>query len=196
MRRIAFMDFDGTITEKDSFLEFIKYAKGETAFYTGFLLNSPILVAFKLKLISNQRAKERILKHFFGKMNSGDFEKLCRKFSKEKLPSLIRPKAAKEIGKLKAAGVEIVIVSASAEDWVKYYCEEIGAKWIASKLQFVNDCFSGKLEGRNCYGAEKTRRIKELYNLSDYQEIYCYGDSRGDLPMLALGTAAFYKPFR
>jgi len=197
VRRIAFLDFDGTITFKDSFLEFIKYAKGNAAFYRGFILNSPMLIAYKLKIISNQKAKEGILKYFFGQMPYKEFEELCKNFSKEKLPSLIRPKAAAEIEKLKAEGVEIVIVSASAEDWVKYYCEEIGAKWIASRLEFNSDeCFSGKLSGNNCYGVEKTIRIKELYDLNSYQEIYCYGDSEGDKPMLSLGTAAFYKPFR
>ena len=43
---------------------------------------------------------------------------------------------------------------------------------------------------------EKVIRIQEEYNLSDYQEIYVYGDSPGDKPMLGLATKSFYKPFR
>ena len=191
------MDFDGTITTKDSLLKFIQYAKGKPAFYTGFLLYSPLLVAYKLKIISNQTAKEMILNHFFGNMPLSEFEEICKKFSDEVLPALIRPKAAREIEHLKANGADIVIVSASAENWLKYYCQKIGVKWIASKLQFNDkESFIGKLNGKNCYGEEKINRIKEMYDLSEYQEIYCYGDSEGDKPMLSLATAAFYKPFR
>ena len=46
---IAFFDFDGTITTHDTFLEFIRFCKGTSAYYMGFLLNAPYLVAMKMK---------------------------------------------------------------------------------------------------------------------------------------------------
>jgi phosphoserine phosphatase len=55
---------------------------------------------------------------------------------------------------------------------------------------------TGRIEGKNCHGEQKVIRIQEEYNLSDYQEIYAYGDSSGDKPMLGLATNSFYKPFR
>lgn len=33
MKQIVAFDFDGTITNRDTLLEFIKFAKGKTAFY-------------------------------------------------------------------------------------------------------------------------------------------------------------------
>jgi len=63
-RRIAFFDFDGTITTKDTLLELIKYQKGRLLFYIGFLINAPYLVAYKLKIIRNSTAKQKVL-HFF-----------------------------------------------------------------------------------------------------------------------------------
>lgn len=36
MKQIVAFDFDGTITNRDTLLEFIKFAKGKTAFYLGF----------------------------------------------------------------------------------------------------------------------------------------------------------------
>jgi HAD superfamily hydrolase (TIGR01490 family) len=195
-RRIAFFDFDGTVTTKDTLLEFIKYAKGTGAFYRGFLLYSPFLVAYKLKIISNQLAKERVLRHFFGKMSQSAFNHLCKAFASDVVPSLIRPKALVEIEKLKQVGAEVVIVSASAENWVSIWCQNIGVKWIATQLEICDDALSGKILGKNCYGDEKVRRIKETYDLKSYDEIYCYGDTNGDKPMLALATISFYKPFR
>jgi len=35
-----------------------------------------------------------------------------------------------------------------------------------------------------------------MYNLSEYNTIYAYGDSRGDKELLGLADERFYKPFR
>ncbi len=195
-KTIAFFDFDGTVTEKDSLLEFIKYSKGSPAFYFGFLLHAPVLVAYKLKIISNHFAKEIMLNYFFGKMSVQQFDKYCADFSREIMPLMVRPKALKEINKFKDAGAEIVIVSASPERWLNIWCNTIGVKCIATRLITKNDKITGKINGRNCHGEEKVRRIREQYDLNTFSYVYCYGDSPGDRPMLALGTYRFYKPFR
>ena len=75
MNAIAFFDFDGTITTKDTLLEFIKFTKGTPSFLTGFLLNSPYLVAYKLNLIPNQRAKEKVMQYFFKNTPLDEFQK-------------------------------------------------------------------------------------------------------------------------
>jgi phosphatidylglycerophosphatase C len=193
---IAFFDFDGTITTKDSLLEFIKYTKGNFSFYFGFTLYSPLLVAYKLNILSNQRAKEIMLNYFFGKMSIEQFNTYCEDFSKEVMPSLIRPKALHEIAKLKDAGAEVVVVSASPEYWLNHWCRSMDIKCIATRLITSNNKITGKIDGLNCYGKEKVRRITENYDLNSFSSVYCYGDTAGDKYMLALGDYRFYKPFR
>src|ERR1700754_693972 len=105
---IAFFDFDGTITTKDTLLEFIKFSKGKSPFYLGFALNSPWLIAYRLKIISNQAAKERILSWFFRKTSLTDFQKLCQRFADTILPGLIRAKALNEIQVLQNKGFTVV----------------------------------------------------------------------------------------
>jgi len=196
LKQIAFFDFDGTITTKDSFLEFIKYQKGSFKFYAGILLNSPYLVAFKVGIISNQLAKEKVMSFFFGKMQVEKFQLACNEFSDKVIPSLIRPKALLEIRKLQEAGVEVVIVSASAENWLRNWCLTQGVSILATRLQDNNGRITGKIEGQNCHGEEKVHRVHEAYDLSEYAKIYCYGDTKGDKPLLGLATFSFYKPFR
>ncbi len=195
-RTIAFFDFDGTVTTKDSLLEFIKYSKGKTRFYFGFILYSPVLIAYKLKIISNQRAKEIMLRYFYGEMPVEKFDNYCNRFSREILPALIRSKALAEIKKFKEKGAEVVIVSASPEYWLKYWCDDMGLKCIATRLIVEDNRITGKIDGINCYGAEKVTRIRQKYDLNIFSAVYCYGDTPGDKPMLALGTIRFYKPFR
>ena len=196
MKKIAFFDFDGTITYKDSLLEFIKYSKGKERFYLGFLFNSPYIVSYKLKLISNQSAKEKVLTYFYRNMPLSNFQQLCDSFAANVLPKLIRPKALEEIRKLQTAGTEVVIVSASPYNWIQKWADSMGIRVISTELETVDDKLTGKLGCKNCYGEEKVRRIKEVYNLSNYDEVFAYGDTRGDLPMLQLATSSFYKPFR
>jgi phosphatidylglycerophosphatase C len=208
MEKIAFFDFDGTITDKDTLLEFIIFTRGKMRFYLGFLLNSPWLIAFKIKLIPNQRAKEAVLKFFFGKMPVAVFEEYCLRFATERIPGLVRPKAAKEIGMLQEKGFKVVIVSASPGNWILPWSQTIQADLIATRLETRTDAagstpaaehierLTGKISGKNCHGKEKVRRIRELFNLEDYNPIQAYGDSGGDRPMLALAHHPFMKPFR
>jgi phosphatidylglycerophosphatase C len=192
---IAFFDFDGTITTRDTLLEFIKFAKGKRAFYCGFLYNIFYLVAYKIKLISNQAAKEKVLSYFFKDLDVNEFNKLTEDFSRKKLSSLVRPGAEKEIVRLQNENFVVVIVSASPENWIRHWCKERNLILIASELELRDGKISGKILGKNCHGQEKVRRILEKYVLEEYDEIYAYGDTKGDLPMLGLATKPFYQPF-
>jgi HAD superfamily hydrolase (TIGR01490 family) len=200
IRRIAFFDFDGTVTTKDTLLEFIRFSRGGIRLALGFLINSPWLIAMKLKIISNQAAKQRILTYFLGKRSLSWFDRRCADFSRDILPGLIRPKALAEIDRLLASDVTVVIVSASPENWIAHWAERLGAGLIATRLAVNTDGkgitrLTGRIAGANCYGEEKVNRIQQRFALPDYMEVYTYGDSNGDKPMLRLGTARFFKPF-
>jgi phosphatidylglycerophosphatase C len=193
---IAFFDFDGTITTKDTFLEFLKFTKGKISFLLGFLLHAHYLVAFKLKIISNQKAKEKILGYYFSGEDEDSFKKSCDEFNKRILPSMIRPKAIEEISRLKAMNYIVVVVSASPEDWIRPWTKMMNVELIASRLEVKDGKITGKIVGKNCRGPEKVRRIKENYNIDEFADVYAFGDTSGDKDMLAMATNAFYKPFR
>lgn len=195
-KRIAFFDFDGTVTTHDTLLEVIKFHRGTFRFFLGFIINSPFLLAYKAGIISNQAAKERILRYFFGGMPLTAFQQQCDAFAGTALLSLIRAKAMEEIARLKAAGASIIIVSASAENWLQQWCTVNELSLIGTQLEVTNGLLTGKIAGRNCYGNEKVNRIRADFDLSQYDEILCYGDTKGDKPMLQLATFSFYKPFR
>jgi HAD superfamily hydrolase (TIGR01490 family) len=211
-QRIAFFDFDGTITTKDTLLEFIKFSKGHFRYYLGFILNSPWLVAYRLKIISNQAAKQRILSWFFQNAPLAVFQADCDRFAEEVMPGLIRPKAIAEIRDLREKGFSIVIVSASPEHWLRKWTEQEQAGLLATRLEtrptrasktgkaettpMTGEQLTGKILDRNCHGHEKVRRIREAYILTEYNEILAYGDTSGDKPMLELANHSFFKPFR
>ena len=62
-------------------------------------------------------------------------------------------------------------------------------------LEIKDKTITGKTFKKNCHDPEKVKRIRELYNLSDYKYIYAYGNSRGDHEMLDIADERHYKPF-
>ena len=195
-KRIAFFDFDGTITTKDSLLEIIKFLKGRTACYAGIFLNMHWFVAYQINLISGDLLKEKILSYFFSGVPENIFQEQCDLFADRILPGIIRPGAIAEIDRLRKEGFEMVIVSASAENWIRHFSKRLSLELTATKLEVKNGLITGKLKGRNCKGEQKVICIKERWDLTEYEEIYVYGDSSADKPMMALATRSFYRPFR
>ncbi|MEQ8245883.1 HAD family hydrolase [Fulvivirga sp.] len=194
-KKLALFDFDGTITTKDSFLEFLKFHKGGLNFLFGFALLSPYLVAMKLGLIPNWKAKEIVLKYFLNGLSVEDMKNVSADFSAKIIPRLLRSRAMDQIKKHQDNGDDIYLVSASAEDWLKPWCNQIGIKLIGTRLEIIDEKITGRIDGNNCYGQEKVERVKAEIDISKYSEIYVYGDSRGDKEMLALAHYPHYKYF-
>ena len=195
-RNIALFDFDGTITTDDSLLKFIRFVVGDRNFLLGLVVLSPMLVLYKFKLIPNYKAKQYMLSWFFKGMSKDAFLKVANEYSLVHIDKILRPKAIEKINWHKNQGHKVVVVSASIECWLRPWCEKNGLELIATKLEIKDDIVTGKLLSKNCYGVEKVNRIKEIYNLKDFEYIYSYGDSSGDKQMLELAHEKFYKPFR
>lgn len=195
-KSLALFDFDGTITTRDTLFEFILYVKGPARFAIGMLMLSPVLILHTARLISGQRAKERLLQYFFKGSTLTEFQSYCDKFSKQRIPWLLRKGALNQITSHLHQGDRVVVVSASPENWVSSWAKMNGLEWIATRLDSDNGVLTGKILGKNCNGTEKVSRINDYLDLSEYANVYTYGDSKGDLPLLALGTSRSYKPFR
>ena len=195
MEYLALFDFDGTITADDSLIKFIRFVVGDAKFVTGMIVLSPMLTAYKLKLIPNYKAKQYMLTYFFKGMSEEKFKQVANEYSLKHIDTIIRPKAMEKIAWHKEQGHKIVIVSASIECWLKPWCDKNNLDLIATKLKITQGIVTGKFLTKNCYGIEKANRVQEKYNLDDYDHIYAYGDSRGDKELLELADERFYKCF-
>lgn len=194
--KIAFFDFDGTITTDDSLLKFIRFVVGNFKFMQGLAVLSPVLILYKLKIIPNYKAKQMMLSYFFKGMSEKHFNEVARKYSLEHIDSIVREDAMKQIQWHHANGHRVVVVSASLECWLYPWCEKNGLELIGTRLEVIDGIITGRLLTKNCYGIEKVNRIRARYNLEEYEYIYAYGDSSGDREMLELAQKKAYKPFR
>lgn len=190
---LALFDFDGTITKSDSFFRFIRFVVGNTRSVIGGIVLSPILLVYKLKLMPNYKAKQKVISWFFKGMSEETFLAMARDFSLVHIDEIIRDDAMKKIAWHKRQGHKVIVVSASLECWLLPWTQKHGLELLATKLEIKNNEVTGKLLGKNCYGQEKVNRIKEVYDIKKYDYIYAYGDSRGDKEMLSLANESFYK---
>ncbi|HFU76671.1 MAG TPA: haloacid dehalogenase-like hydrolase [Arcobacter sp.] len=195
-KNIAFFDFDGTIIRGDSLIEFIKFVVGDFNYYKGLFFLSPMLILYRFKLIKNDVAKERLLSYYFRGYTFDEFQKLGNQFSLNEIDRLVYEDALKRFLWHQENGDEVVIVSASIECWLQAWCKKNGIDLISTKLATYNNVLTGKFSGKNCYGKEKKNRVLEQYTLDNYDEIYVYGDSKGDRELLTLATKSFYRYFK
>jgi len=197
MQNIAVFDFDGTITRKDTLLEFIKFSKGNCRFYLGFLLFSPLLVAMKLKIYPNWKAKQKLFSYFYKDISIEQFNEWGNGFSAE-IDKIVRQKAIETIKSHKEKGVKVIIISASVENWIKPWAKKTGIDIIlATKIETdKNGLLTGKFLTKNCYGQEKVNRLLEVFPNRNNYKFIVYGDSRGDKELIEFADEGFYNKFK
>ena len=193
MKKLYAFDFDGTLTTRDTLLVFIRYACGTSSFALGFLRHAHLLVLMKLGLYPNWKAKQKIFSYFFRDMSLADFNALCQRFAADNR-QLLRPQGLQAIADAQAEGADVVIVSASIDNWVQPFCPQVTV--LGTQIEVINGHLTGRFLTNNCYGQEKVNRLLTLYPDRSTYHLIAYGDSRGDQQLLAFADEAHYRPFK
>jgi len=190
---IALFDFDGTITNSDTMFAFLRF--GFPQFGKNMFNSIPDFIKLALKLQNNQTTKEKLLSRFFKGLSVEELNQIGNQFCQKKLPELIKESALQEIKNHLTLNNEVFIITASAENWVKPWCNQLKINIIGTILEEENGLLTGKLNGKNCHGIEKVSRINAAINLKIFDHIYAYGDTKGDKYMLDLADFKYYKYF-
>jgi len=191
-RVLALFDLDGTLTSHDTMFDFLRFHFGFRRFFEGVIKLFPSLLAFKVGLMNETQAKEKLLTFFLKNLSQEKLQNMGEEY-KARLSRILIPQMASVLNHQIKSGACVAIVTASLDIWVEPWCKEIGALCLASRSKFVNGIFTGRLEGKNCRGEVKVERIRQLVNLEDFDTILAWGDSKSDFPMLRLATKAWYK---
>lgn len=192
---IAAFDFDGTITKRDTLPLFINFANNKQQLLLGSLKMAPSLLLFKLKLIPNYKAKARLFRIFFGGMKLEKFEELCEGFTPS-IEKVLNPVAIEKIKWHQKMNHQVIIISASVENWIRPWATKYGVDIIlATQLQVKDNNITGNFLTKNCHGAEKVCRLLQHYPDKENYTLYAYGDSNGDKELLALADHPYYRSF-
>lgn len=194
LKKIAIFDFDGTITKHDSMFRFILFSKGFLMTFLGLFLYSPIIVLYKIGIISNELAKQKLFAFYFRNMKYDDFIGFCELFALN-IENDIRIEARNQLKKFNKENIPVNIVSASIDEWIKPWALKNGIhSVIATKIEIdENGLLTGRFASRNCYGLEKVNRLKDVLSGDEY--IIVYGDSDGDKELLKYADESYYQLF-
>lgn len=194
-RVIAAFDFDDTLITVNTFPDFLRHSFSLPVFIFRSFKSLPTLFLFGLGMINNDVAKERVITIFLKGMKKAHFEELCRSYMK-RLDTLTDKVALDRVRWHQSKGDEVVIISASIEDWIKPWAKEHLIKTvIATKLATTDDKLTGKLATLNCHGQEKVRRFLMQYPARSGYTIYMYGDGKSDKQMFEMADLAFKGRF-
>ena len=121
------------------------------------------------------------------------FNTLCQRFA-DTHRHLLRPQAVETLEQAQAEGAEVLIISASIDNWVQPFFPSV--KVLGTQIEVKDGCLTGRFLTKNCYGQEKVNRILKEYPYRDEYHLTAYGDSNGDRELLAIADEAHFKPFR
>lgn len=195
-RSLVLFDFDGTITTRDSFIDFSFFTFGKLRIFILMIELLPLICLYFLKMYSGKKLKESFFVRLIKGWSEEDFDVEARKYTEKRLPAILKTSALSSIKIHRENGDEIALVSASVEQWLKYFAKDHGMKLIATKLEIKDGVFTGMIDGENCHGREKAKRVIEIYDVSAFEHIYAYGDTSGDTAMLDLADSKFFKYFK
>lgn len=179
MEKLAIFDIDYTITRKETLMEFFKYLVSKDIKNIKFLpraLYSGLM--YSIKVYDERRVKECFLK-FIDNIDEKDLAKLTKSFYDERLSSILYKDAVDMIKKLKNEGYMVILISASPEFYIKefYAIKEVDLI-IGTKFAFEGGKFVRKMDGNNCKGEEKVKRLNEVLKekniKADFKKSYMF----------------------
>jgi phosphatidylglycerophosphatase C len=185
---IALFDLDGTITRRDTYLA---YLLGFLARHPGRLARAAPLAGALSLYAAGQRdntwLKTTFLHAILGGLELSALEAWTESFLDRLLERGLRPRALDVIGRHRVAGDRILLVTAS----LNFYAEPLGRRLGFDEVLCTraavdgSGLLTGKLDGGNCYGANKLRRV-QAYLREDVsgRPATFYTDHQADLPLL------------
>jgi HAD superfamily hydrolase (TIGR01490 family) len=186
-KRIALFDFDGTLTRRDTFIDFHIRRFGRSK------VLSASLYALSRAKFSRTSLKEAFIRRLWAGASYSDYLADAEDYAKTRVEKNLLPRAMNVFLGHLACGDDVWIVTASMRDWVEFWAEGYGVPVIGTELEVSGGILTGRLSTPNCRGAEKVARIREAVDLSAYVKIFAYGNSGGDRQMLDIADEAVYR---
>jgi len=192
--RIAVFDLDGTITRKDTYVDFLVFClrKRPLRIFRGGALLAYV-AAYKTGLRSNHWLKARFLGTVASGLGGDRLEKMSTEFSARTVQNNFKPKALTELKRLKEQGFILVLATASFDFYVDKLFTALDMDYLLCSKAALDEAgvLTGAMDGENCIGPEKARRLRQLCAEKGWLSIErAYSDDIVDLPMLQMAIEA------
>jgi phosphatidylglycerophosphatase C len=192
---VAVFDVDGTLTVRDCVVPFTRRVAGTSRLLRG-ILRQPKKIFSVLRSRDRDAVKAVFSEIAFTGIDAVELENEAIAFANEVYNGWMREDVARRFRWHQEQGHVVVLVSASFDAYLEPLGDLLEADAVlCTRLEIADGRATGRLDGPNCRGKEKVRRIAqwcEESGLSLESVQYAYGDSKGDLEMLALARHSFF----
>lgn len=193
--KLAIYDIDYTIISVNSLLAFYIYLFRKfpsKLIYVPYLFS--VIILWLIRIISTDKVKALWLKPLT-KFTTDELDSFAEEFVDKIIIPKLKKGVVENIKKDRENGYKIIFASASFEFYIKHIAAKLNADYyFGTRIETVNGKIKNKLNGKNCKGEEKIKRILNIIPEGeiDKENSICYSDSNSDLAFLKL-TKFFYK---
>jgi HAD superfamily phosphoserine phosphatase-like hydrolase len=183
MKKIAVFDFDGTLYNGDSLINFCLFVYKKYPWRSILIFYQLYsLILNKIGIITKSKLKERFLV-FLMNFDEGLLNSLLIEFWRNQIPVKFNEVLIQRVKELQHIGIEIFCVTASPYEFVEIPLQKIGiANIISTRIQIKKGRYT--LMGKNCRGIEKLNRLNLAFPDNDCTIVEAYSDNSDDLELL------------
>lgn len=184
MAGTAIFDLDRTITRLPTWTPFLFYVNGlRPVFLLRFLLLALHFIGYKLKLSTRDAMKAHGISTLTG-IDRTTLQAKADAFVAGRLANGLRPGASAAIAFHRERGDRLILATAAVDMVAEPLARALDFdEVIATRMSW--DAGVPVLDGANCYGAEKLRRVAEVRALRPFDSpTFAYSDHVSDLELL------------
>lgn len=189
---LALFDFDGTLTTRETFPDFMRYAVARPRLLVGGVLLAPVVFGYRRGWVAGNPTRASIVQVGLRGVDASRLRAQGDAFAREVLPDVLRPEAMARLAWHRERGDRVVVVSGGLDVYLAPWCATQGIELLCSVLAERNGRITG-YAGAQCVGEEKVRRVRALCDPQAYAAIHAYGDTHEDNAMLAMAHHRTYR---
>ncbi|MFT3669483.1 MAG: HAD family hydrolase [Pseudoxanthomonas sp.] len=191
-RDLALFDFDGTLTTRETFPDFMRYAVARPRLIVGGALLAPVVFGYRRGWVAGNPTRASIVQVGLRGVDAARLRAQGEAFAREVLPGVLRPEAMARLAWHHDRGDRVVVVSGGLDVYLAPWCAAQGVELLCSRLAERNGRITG-YAGAQCVGEQKVRRVRALCDPQAYAAIHAYGDTHEDQAMLAMAHHRTYR---
>ncbi|HEY4332606.1 MAG TPA: HAD-IB family hydrolase [Ilumatobacteraceae bacterium] len=188
MTTVAAFDVDGTLTTRDCVVPFLERLVGRARLAAGMAAH-PFALAGAAARRDRDRFKALAVRSAFAGREASRVEALGATYAQMVHTQWMRSDTVRRLAWHQHEGHRVVLVSASLGAYLRPLGALLGVDGVLCTEVIVDagGHYTGALDGPNCRGPEKVRRLRSWLREStlDDAELWAYGDSAGDRELLA-----------
>jgi HAD superfamily hydrolase (TIGR01490 family) len=192
--RLAIFDFCDTLVNFQTANEFCRYVLKKESRYFYLTLDKFFEVCFvyriAAKLSVKRLSQKRMLLNGLKGMNMNKLESYGLSFVDDEIQKKIYIEVFERFKSHIDKKDCVVINSGGYDAYLKHFSDKFNIGYsFSTRFKYVENIFTGQIEGQDCLGAEKVSRMKETEVLNkSYNAIFVYSDSITDMPIFNLAT--------